>query len=63
MPITTTHFKFHKDEYGLTRGCTITVHFARREMIPAYVQAHRDDPKTVDIYVSEDCVIAEVGLR
>ena len=63
MKIHTQHFKFHKDEIGLTRGATITTHFTRRELIGPYVEAHKADRRTIDVYVSEDCVIAEVTLR
>lgn len=63
MKIYTQHFKFHLDELGLTKGATVTTHFARRDLIPAYVESHLADRRTVDVYVSEDCVIAEVTFR
>ena len=57
------HFKWHVDERGCTTGATITVHFARRDMIEHYVKACKADPKTVDVYVSEDMTICEVVFQ
>ena len=62
MKLHTTHIKFHKDDIGIARRATVTTHFARRGMLDGYVQACKDHKKTVDIYVSEDCVITEVLL-
>ena len=63
MKLYTQHFKFHLDELGLTKGATVTTHFTRRELIGPYVEAHLADRRTVDVYVSEDMVIAEVTFR
>ena len=62
MKLYTTHIKFYKDSIGICRSATVTTHFARRELLDGYVQACKNHKKTVDIYVSEDCVITEVLL-
>ena len=54
------HYDFHKDDKGITRGATITTHCTRREMLEAYADACMKDPAYVDVYIGEDCVISEV---
>ena len=62
MKIHTTHCKFHLDERGLTCGATITTHFTRGDIMDNYVELHRKDPRTTDIYVGEFMVIVEVNM-
>jgi hypothetical protein len=50
------------DEDGLTCGATITTHFTRGEVMDTYVDLHRKDPRTKDIYVGEFMTIVEVSL-
>ena len=63
MKLYTTHIKFRKDAVGICRSATVTTHFARRGLLDGYVEACRKHKETVDIYVSEDCVITEVLVR
>lgn len=60
--IFTSHYDYHKDERGITRGATITTHCTRRDVLEAYAETCLTDPKYVDVYISEDCVISEVEL-
>ena len=56
------HYNYHKDELGLTTGATITTHCTRRDVLESYAEACLADPKYVDVYISEDCVISEVTI-
>ncbi len=56
------HYDFHKDKHGITRSATITTHCTRRDVLEAYAKSCLADPKYVDVYISEDCVISEVEV-
>ena len=56
------HYDVHRDERGFARGATITTHCTRRDLLEAYAEACLKDPKYVDVYISEDCVISEVTI-
>ena len=60
--ILATHYDFHLDNNGLTCGCTITTHFTRGGIMDAYVELHRKDERTTDIYVGEFMTIVEVNM-
>jgi hypothetical protein len=61
--ITAVHYDFKTDDDGLTSGMTVTRHFTRQRMKDTYVAKCKADPMYVDVYVGDDCVIAEVRVN
>ena len=45
--LTSTHYEWITNEYGLTTGAIFTTHWTRGDMMETYLRLHRDDPLSV----------------
>lgn len=61
--LTSTHYEWITNEYGLTTGAIFTTHWTRGDMMETYLRLHRDDPRTVSIYEGEFMTIVETYLH
>ena len=57
MSLFNTHYEYHLDEQGLTRGVTITTHCPNYRMLADLVELYELDDRYGDVYHGEGVAI------